>query len=81
MTDEAALALVEANAYPHFLHVMAMLFLLNAGIMLVIGKMYPRKEAYELEYTNQVDITPWKYVKQVGILICIIVIGIYMYFS
>ena len=81
ITDEAALALVEANAYPHFLHVMAMLFLLNAGIMLVIGKLYPREEAYELEYTNQVDITPWKYVKQVGLMICVIVIGIYIYFS
>lgn len=81
ITDEAALALVEAEAYPHFLHVMAILFLLNAGIMLVIGKLYPREEAYELEYTNQVDITPWKYVKQVGLMICVIVIGIYIYFS
>ena len=81
ITDEAALALVEANAYPHFLHVMFMLFLLNTAIMLVIGKLYPREEAYELEYTNQVDITPWKYVKQVGITVCVIVISIYIYFS
>ena len=81
ITDEAALALVEAEAYPHFLHVMFMLFLLNAGIMLIIGKLYPREEAYELEYTNQVDITPWKYVKQVGLAICVIVISIYIYFS
>lgn len=81
VTDEAALALVEANAYPHFLHVMAILFLLNVGIMLLIGKLKPRKEAYVQQYTEQVDITPWKHVKSAGIIICVIVIAIYIYFS
>nr|WP_299072643.1 solute:sodium symporter family transporter [uncultured Allomuricauda sp.] len=81
ITDEAALKLVEADAYPHFLHVMAILFLLNAGIMLLIGKFYPRKEAFEQEYTKQVEITPYKYVKQAGAVICLIVIGIYIYFA
>ena len=81
ITDDVALTLIEAEAYPHFLHIMAILFLLNASIMLLIGKFYPREEAYELEYTNQVDITPWKYVRQVGLVICVIVIGIYIYFS
>jgi SSS family solute:Na+ symporter len=81
VTDEAALVLVEAQAYPHFLHVMAILFTLNVLIMLIIGAIYPRKEAYVQEYTKQVDITPWKYVKQAGIAICIIVISVYIYFS
>jgi SSS family solute:Na+ symporter len=79
--DEAALAIVKAEAYPHFLDVMAILFLLNVGIMLVIGKLRPRQEAYIQEYTEQVDITPWRYVKQVGIAICVIVIGVYIYFA
>ena len=35
--------------YPHFLHVMAILFVLNAAIMLVIGKMYPRSEDFVIE--------------------------------
>jgi len=81
ITDEASLALVEANAYPHYLDVMAILFVLNVIIMLLIGKFYPRKEAYVQEYTKQVDITPWKYVKQAGIAICIIVISVYIYFA
>jgi SSS family solute:Na+ symporter len=76
-----ALDLVKAEAYPHFLHVMAILFVLNIIIMLVIGKFSPRTEDFELEYTEQVDITPWKYVKQVGITVCVIVIAIYIYFS
>lgn len=81
ITDPAALKLVEADAYPHFLHIMAILFVTNVAIMLLIGKFYPRKEAFELEYTKQVSIEPFKYVNQVGIAICVIVIGIYVYFA
>lgn len=67
--------------YPHFLHVMAILFALNIIIMLIIGTLKPREVAFELAYTKQVDITPWKYLKITGIAICVIVIGIYIYFS
>jgi SSS family solute:Na+ symporter len=43
--------------------------------------MYPRKEAYIQRYTEDVDITPWKLLKPMGIVICVIVIGIYIYFA
>ncbi|MDX6746954.1 solute:sodium symporter family transporter [Polaribacter sp. PL03] len=72
---------VTGNEYPHFLHVMAILFVLNVIIMLVIGKLKPRATAYEQVYTNQVDIKPWKYLKVTGIAVCAIVIGIYIYFA
>ena len=81
ITDIAALALIEAQAYPHFLDVMAILFFLNVVIMLIIGKIKPREEAFVQEYTKQVDITPWKYTKPAGIAICVIVIGVYIYFA
>ena len=81
VTDQAALALVEVQAYPHFLDVMAILFILNVVIMLIIGKIKPREEPFVQQYTKQVDITPWKYVKHAGIVICVIVIGIYVYFA
>lgn len=81
VTEVAELAAIEASAYPHFLDVMAILFVLNVTIMLVIGKIWPRHEPYLQEHTKQVDITPWKYVKPVGILIIAVVIGIYAYFS
>lgn len=81
VTDPEALRLVEADAYPHYLHVMAGLFLLNVVIMLVIGKIWPREEPFELKYTEKVSIEPYKYVKQVGITVCVIVIGIYIYFA
>ncbi len=72
---------IEAGAYPHFLHVMAILFVLNIIIMLIIGQVNPRSTDFTLEYTKQVDISPWKYVQQVGLLVCLIVTAIYIYFS
>ncbi|ARV06561.1 solute:sodium symporter family transporter [Polaribacter sp. SA4-10] len=81
ITDAAELALVEAQAYPHFLDVMAILFVLNVVIMLIIGKIKPRATDFVQEYTQQVDIKPWKHVKSAGVSICIIVIAIYIYFA
>ena len=81
ITDATALADVEKLAYPNFLHVMAILFVMNVLIMLVIGMLKPRTEEYVQAYTEQVDITPWKYVNQTGIAITVIVIAIYAYFA
>ena len=81
MTSESALALIEAKAYPHFLDVMAILFVLNIIIMLVVGKLYPLSVPYKIQYTKQVDITPWKYVNFVSIGIVLVVIAIYIYFA
>jgi len=81
VTDPAALKLVEADAYPHYLHVMAILFLSNVIIMLIIGYFKPRATPFELEYTKQVDIVPYKHIKIVGIAICTIVVSIYIYFA
>lgn len=81
ITDPSRLKLIEAEAYPHYLHIMAILFITNIIIMLVIGYFKPRKEPFTLEYTNQVSITPYKYVNQVGLGICIIVVAIYIFFA
>ena len=79
--DTTKLAEIEKLAYPHFLHVMAILFILNILIMLVIGKWKPRKEAYVQAYTEQVDIAPWKFVNHFGICITLLVISIYFIFA
>lgn len=81
ITDETSLRIIEAEAYPHYLHIMAILFLLNVAIMLIIGYFKPRSEAYVQEYTKQVEITPYKYVKQVGLVICLVVVAIYVMFA
>ena len=75
-------AVIEAGGvYPHFLHVMAILFVLNIVIMLIVGKIMPRESDFELEYTEQVDITPWKLLKPVGIIVIVVVVSTYLWFS
>ena len=69
------------GTYPHFLHIMGMLFLFIIVVMLVIGKWRPRTEAYVQAYTEQVDITPWKPVKIMGVIITVIVISTYFIFT
>ncbi|MEY8850154.1 solute:sodium symporter family transporter [Psychroserpens sp. XS_ASV72] len=81
ITEENALALVKAEAYPHFLDVMAILFVLNVVIMLIIGKLKPRTEPFVQKYTKQVDIMPWKHTTLVSVVICLVVIGVYVYFA
>lgn len=79
--SEEVIALAGATAYPHFLHVMAILFVLNSVIMILIGKFKPHEVAYVQQEAKKVDTTPWKYTKPAGAFICIIVIIIYIYFS
>ena len=81
VTDPDVLSTAGKMAYPHFLHVMAILFVLNVLIMLIIGKIAPRAEAFELKYTEQVDITPYRYVKPIGITIILVVVLTYIVFS
>lgn len=81
ITDIGSLNKIETSAYPHFLHIMAILFTLNIIIMLLIGKMRPRTEDYIQTYTEQVEITPWPHAKKVGILIITIVVLTFYYFS
>jgi len=49
--------------------------------MLMVGKLKPREKQFVQEYTHEVDITPWKHTKIVGAAICVIVIGVYVYFA
>ncbi len=69
------------DEYPHFLHVMAILFVLNVIIMLVIGKIYPRSEPFVLKDSKKVDIRSWKYAKLAGAVICMVVITLFALFS
>ena len=81
VTDVLQLADIQAGAFPHFLHLMGIIFVLVVAILFIVSKFKPRTTDYLEIYTNQVDITPWKYLKPVGISICVAVIGIYIYFS
>lgn len=81
INSQSDLALVAAKAYPHFLHVMAILFVINMTLMLLIGKFYPRKEAYVINNTGVVDTSRWRYATIVSILTILIVVSTYIIFN
>ena len=72
---------VGAENYPHFLHVMAILFVLNVCIMLVIGRMRPMVPEYRPRDSKAVDMTPWPYAKPFGAAIVLVVISTYFIFT
>ena len=75
------LELVKANAYPHFLHVMAILFVINMSVMLFIGRFYPRAKAFKILDSKTVNIDKWKFAGLIGIIIVAIVILTYLIFN
>ena len=81
VTDASELAMVAKDAFPSFLHIMGIIFVMVLFILFTVSKFFPRQTDYLEEYTRQVDITPWKYLKPAGVVICIAVVSIYVYFS
>ncbi|KAJ52082.1 SSS family solute:Na+ symporter [Clostridium tetanomorphum] len=65
----------------NFLHVLGFLFPACVIIMLVIGKFKPREVEYVQQYTEQVDITPWKNARLVSVIIVILMLCVYALFS
>ena len=80
ITDTKQLGVIKAKAYPHFLHIMGILFVINVGFMLMMGKLYPNKNEYTPKITEEIDITPWRYAKIVGLAITILVLSTYLIF-
>lgn len=80
ITDSKQLGIIKATAYPHFLHVMGILFVINIAIMLLIGKLYPKKDIYVPKITEEIDTTPWKHTVLVGIVIVVLVLSTYLIF-
>ena len=80
ITDAKELSIIKAEAYPHYLHVMGILFVANMTFMLVMGKLKPQKVLYKPEITDAVDITPWRYATIAAILISLLVLSTYFIF-
>ncbi|SHG51422.1 solute:sodium symporter family transporter [Flagellimonas flava] len=81
ITDAAQLSIIKAEAYPHYLHVMGILFVFNVVVMLIFGKIMPKKEVTVEESTDVIDITPWKYAFAIGGVISLLVISTYFIFT
>jgi SSS family solute:Na+ symporter len=65
----------------HKFHFLGLVFALIVGLMLVIGVVKPRKEPWQIVYTNEVDLTPWWGAKGVSAILFMLVVAIYVFFA
>ncbi|WP_040976705.1 solute:sodium symporter family transporter [Necropsobacter massiliensis] len=65
----------------HFFHLIAILFVINVVVMLIIGRIKPMETAYREEYTKQVDIHPWAYAKAVSLVVTFLSVSMYIFMA
>jgi SSS family solute:Na+ symporter len=65
----------------HFLHLYAILFFIELGIMLTVGHFRPRSEPWIYHKNEKVDLTPWQYLVPCAITLLSCVVGLYLLFS
>lgn len=65
----------------HFLHVLAIIFVITALLMIAIGSAAPMKTPYTLKLDNKVDIIPWKNRHYYSFILLILMVLIYVIFS
>lgn len=65
----------------NFVHISAMLFVIETGIMLIAGWLQPLEKEHEFYANAKVDMTPWKYSLPVTIILFSLVILAYLVFS
>ncbi|MFV0335319.1 MAG: solute:sodium symporter family transporter [Tropicimonas sp.] len=72
--------IVGAQSYPHYLHVMFILFAMNVLIMLYIGKRHPMTVSRKPAAPSPVDMTPFRFARPAGAVIVLIVVSTYLIF-
>jgi SSS family solute:Na+ symporter len=76
-----ALTQLVVDTQIHFLHILAILFVVTCGIMLLIGKLYPMPVPYTLKLNNIVDIRPWKNRHYYTGILLVLMIMLFILFS
>lgn len=65
----------------HFIHLYAVLFLIEVAIMLACGWLRPREEAWQFTRDEKVDLTPWRHAKPLAVTLFSCVVATYLLFS
>ena len=65
----------------HFIHLYAVIFVIEVGIMLACGALAPRQEAWKFTRNEQVDMTPWRFAKPLAVTLFSGVVATYLLFS
>ncbi len=65
----------------HFLHLYAVLFVVEVGIMLALGAWRPREQDWQFVPNHKVDMTPWRGAKSLAVTLASAVVILYLVFS
>lgn len=65
----------------HFLHLYAVLFVIELGILAIATKLRPREHITQRKPAAEVDLTPWRFAMPTALLLVAAVIGVYWLFS
>ncbi|GLB60845.1 sodium:solute symporter family transporter [Cytobacillus sp. NCCP-133] len=65
----------------HFIHIYAILFVIEVTLMLVIGRIKPRKYVYQFKTVPKVEMIPWKYALPISVILLSAVAIAYVTFS
>jgi len=65
----------------HFLHLYAILFVVEVAMMLAIGFWRPRGEETAINQSAEVDLTPWAYAQPCAVTLLSCVVALYVVFS
>ena len=65
----------------HFLHLYAILFVIEVAMMLVIGRILPRHEAWTFKRSDKIDLQRWRYAVPCAVTLASSVVGLYLLFS
>ena len=65
----------------NFIHIYAILFVIEVAIMLIIGRISPRADAWYYTAREVVDMTPWRFAIPTAILLAACIVMTYLLFS
>lgn len=65
----------------HFLHLYAILFVIEVGILLVTGYLFPKTEVWQYSATHKVSMEPWRFRVPCAFTLLSCVLALYLLFS
>ena len=63
----------------HFVHIWGIEFILNIIVMHLVSLGFPRTNSFVMKDAGKVDLTPWKYAKQMSVVITVVILAIYVF--
>ena len=65
----------------HFIHLYGVLFVAEVVIMLMIGRLRPRAEAWRYQTRDVIDLSPWRHAWPTALTLMSCVVAVYLLFS